>query len=250
MTRKVAIEVCAYSLESCIAAEKAGADRIELCASPFEGGTTPSAGLVKLAKQRVSIPIHVMIRPRGGDFCYDEDELEIMKADIEMAKQLNCEGVVFGVLRPDGHIDVEKTKELIAIAKPMEVTIHRAFDMSVDAFESLEHLIELGCTRILTSAMQNKVADGIVLLKQLVEKASNRIQIMAGSGVNDTNALSLMTVGVDALHLSGKSTRDSEMIFRRKGISMGGFVGVPEYEIGFSDVNKIRKVVGIREDFI
>lgn len=241
----IAIEVCSYSLESCIAAEKAGANRIELCASPFEGGTTPSAGLMKSAKENVNIQVHVMIRPRGGDFCYTDQEIGIMKADIEIAKQIGCDGIVLGILHPDGQINTGQIKELASLAHPMEVTVHRAFDMSSDPFEALEAIIDCGCTRILTSALQNKVTEGKELLREIVKKADGRIQIMAGSGVNARNAQDLLETGVDALHLTGKSTRDSVMTYRREGIAMGGLSEVPEYEIAYADVEKIRKVVEI-----
>ena len=136
------VEVCAFSLESCIAAEKGGAKRIELCSSIHEGGTTPSAGLIQLAKQRVSIEIHAMIRPRGGDFCYSDDEICVMEADIRMVKQCGCEGVVLGILRKDGRVNVSQTKALVALAKPMQVTFHRAIDMTPDIYKPLKILLK------------------------------------------------------------------------------------------------------------
>lgn len=237
------VEVCAFSLESCIAAEKGGAKRIELCSSIYEGGTTPSAGLIQLAKERVSIEIHAMIRPRGGDFCYSDDEISVMEADIRMVKQCGCEGVVLGILQKDGRVNVSQTKALVALAKPMQVTFHRAIDMTPDYLESLEDIIETGCHRILTSGQKNTVLEGMEAIKILVNQAKDRIEIMVGSGINAHNAKLLLHTGVNALHLTGKSSRDSEMVYRKKGIAMGGLSEVPEYEVVYSDFMKIRAVV-------
>jgi copper homeostasis protein len=243
--KSIKIEVCAFSLESCLAAEKGGANRIELCGSMYEGGTTPSAGLIQIAKQRVSIEIHAMIRPRGGDFCYTEDEISVMQADIRMAKQLGCEGVVLGILQPNGQVNIAQTKALVALAKPMRVTFHRAIDMTPDYLEALENIIETGCNRILTSGQKNTAMEGIEAIKNLVKQANGRIEIMAGSGVNADNAQTLIHTGVNALHLTGKSIRDSAMVYRKEGIAMGGLSEVPEYEIIYSDSEKIRAVVNI-----
>ncbi len=238
------IEVCAFSLESCLAAEKGGANRIELCGSMYEGGTTPSAGLIQVAKQRVSIEIHAMIRPRGGDFCYSDDEILIMQEDIRIAKELGCEGIVLGILQKDGRINITQTKVLVALAKPMQITFHRAIDMTPDYLEALEDIIETGCNRILTSGQKNTAIEGIENIKTLIKQANGRIEIMAGSGVNADNAQILIHTSVDALHLTGKSVRDSEMVYRKEGIAMGGLAEVPEYEVVYSDFEKIRAVVG------
>ena len=224
----IKIEVCAFSLESCLAAEKGGANRIELCGSMYEGGTTPSAGLIQIVKQRINIEIHAMIRPRGGDFCYSEEEISVMQADIRMAKELGCEGIVLGILQTNGRVNIAQTKELVALAKPMIVTFHRAIDMTPDYLEALEDIIETGCERILTSGQKNTAIKGIKNIKTLVEKANGRIEIMAGSGVNIDNAQALMHTGVNALHLTGKSIRDSEMVYRKEGNAMGGLSEVPE----------------------
>ncbi len=237
------VEVCAFSLESCLAAELGGARRIELCASLYEGGTTPSAGLIKLVRQRTSIEIHAMIRPRGGDFCYSEDEIMVMQEDIRMAKTFGCEGVVLGILQKDGKVNIAQTKAMIDLAKPMKVTFHRAIDMTPDYEEALENIIETGCDRILTSGQKNTAMKGIESIKNIVNQAKGRIEIMAGSGINADNALILARTGVNALHLTGKSIRDSEMVYRKEGIAMGGLSEVPEYEIVYSDVEKIRAVV-------
>jgi len=241
--KSIKIEVCAFSLESCLAAEKGGANRIELCGSMYEGGTTPSSGLIQVAKQRISIEIHAMIRPRGGDFCYSGDEISVMQADIRMAKQLGCEGIVLGILQPDGQVNIAQTKALVALAKPMQVTFHRAIDMTPDYSRALEDVIDTGCGRILTSGQKNTAMQGIEQLADLVKQANGRIEIMAGSGVNADNAQTLLHTGVNALHLTGKSIRNSEMVYRKEGIAMGALSDVPEYEIVYSDAEKIRAVV-------
>jgi copper homeostasis protein len=239
----VIVEVCAFSLESCLAAEKGGANRIELCGSMYEGGTTPSAGLIQVVRQRINIEIHAIIRPRGGDFCYSDDEISVMQADIRTVKQMGCEGVVLGILSQDGKVNITQTKALVALAKPMQVTFHRAIDMTPNYSEALEGIIETGCDRILTSGQKNTAMGGIENIKNLVKQANGRIEIMAGSGVNADNAQMLLHTGVNALHLTGKTSRDSEMVYRKAGIAMGGLSEVPEYEVIYSDFEKIRAVV-------
>lgn len=239
------LEVCAFSLESCLAAQKGGADRVELCASMYEGGTTPSAGLMKEVLKTVTIEVHVMIRPRGGDFCYTPAEIAVMKSDIEMAKLVGCHGIVLGILQKNGKVNTKQTTELVQLAQPLQVTFHRAFDMTPDPFEALESIIETGCNRILMAGQQNKVTDGLELLKALVKQSNHRIEIMAGSGVTPQNALKIAQMGIDTLHLSGKTTRDSEMEYRKEGIFMGGLPQIPEYEIAFTDWQKIAEVKGL-----
>ncbi|MEA5427245.1 copper homeostasis protein CutC [Arcicella lustrica] len=243
LSKKPLVEVCAYSFESCIAAEKAQANRIELCSSMFEGGTTPSAGLVKMVTQKVNIEVHAMIRPRGGDFCYSNEEIEVMKADILSMKTLGCAGIVLGILQTDGKVNIQQTAELVKLAAPLQVTFHRAIDMTPNYAEALEAIIEAGCTRVLTSGQKNIAIDGIEEIANLVKQANGRIQIMVGSGVNLNNALTIAQTGVDAIHLTGKSTKDSAMIYRKEGIAMGGLPAVPEYEIAYSDSKKIQAVV-------
>ena len=241
--KSIKIEVCAFSFESCLAAEKGGANRIELCGSIYEGGTTPSAGLIQLVKQRINVEIHAMIRPRGGDFCYSDDEISVMQADIIMAKELGCEGIVLGILQPNGQVNIAETKALVNLAKPMQVTFHRAIDMTSDYSKALEDIIETGCDRILTSGQKNTAIEGIKAIENLVKQAGGRIQIMAGSGVNANNAQMIIYTGVNALHLTGKSIRDSDMVYRKEGIAMGGLPRVQEYNIIYSDFEKIRAVV-------
>ena len=236
------VEVCAYSLSSCITAQKARAGRIELCGGLSEGGTTPSAGLIQLAKQSLTIPVIVMIRPRGGDFLYSSSELAVMRADISMAKMLGADGVVLGILNADGTVDEAQTRQLVDLANPMPVTFHRAFDMTSDPFDALESIINTGAVRILTSGQQPTAEKGAALLRKLAGLAGNRIEIMAGAGVYEGNTNLLMQTGVKALHLSGSKKEDSPMTFRQPAVSMAS-TSVGEYEHVEADENKIRAVI-------
>ena len=237
------VEVCAFSVESCLNAQRAGATRIELCGGLYEGGTTPSYGLIKRAREVTTLQLYVMIRPRGGDFCYDDEEFLVMKQDIELAKELGADGVVFGLLLPTGEVDEVRTAELVALAKPLQVTFHRAFDVAKEPFEALEAVIRTGAVRILTSGQENSALDGAELLTQLVKKAAGRIDLMAGSGVNVMNAVRLAQTGVQALHLTGKAARKGQMIYQKEGVSMASVLPTDEYEIIYSDALKIRSVV-------
>ncbi len=236
------LEICCFSLESCLTAQKAGANRVELCGGMFEGGTTPSAGLIRLARQNLNIKLYVMIRPRGGDFCYSDSEFEVMKADILTAKNCGADGVVFGILNPDGSVDKTRTSELVNLTKPLKVTFHRAFDVAENPFQALEDIIDCGCERILTSGQKNTAIEGIDLLKTLVKKSQNRIEIMAGSGVNAQNAQQFLNIGVHALHLTGKGIQESKMTFRKPDVSMTNSSLSSEYEVYEADFDKCKAV--------
>ncbi len=237
------VEVCAFSIESCLNAQRAGAHRVELCGGLYEGGTTPSYGLIERARVVLSIQLYVMIRPRGGDFCYDEDELSVMRSDIQAAKKLGADGVVFGILLPNGEVDIARTSELVELAKPMGVTFHRAFDMTIEPFTALEAVIQTGAERILTSGQQNTALEGHNLIQQLTQKAAGRIEIMAGSGVNAGNALLLTKTGVQALHLTGKATKIGAMKYQKSAVSMASVLPSDEYEITYSNELKIKAVI-------
>jgi copper homeostasis protein len=239
------IEICVFSPESCLNAQEAGAQRIELCAGLYEGGTTPSAGLIAWAVETLAIETHVMIRPRGGDFCYDEFEFEIMCRDIEVAKNIGVAGVVLGILNPNGTVDVARTKMLVALAKPLQVTFHRAFDRTQEPFRALEHIIEAGADRLLTSGQKPSTVQGKILISQLVIAAAGRIEIMAGAGVTADNAIELLATGIDALHLTAKASRPSPMQYRNPELTMASVVNANDFEIVYSDVEKIRDVVGL-----
>ena len=238
------IEVCANSLESAVNAQKGGAHRVELCANLYEGGTTPSPGEISLAREKLQIDLNVLIRPRGGDFLYSEDELEIIKRDIQYCKNIGVDGVVFGFLKADGNIDTKLTAELSRLARPMSVTFHRAFDMSKNHEQALEELIEIGIDRILSSGAANKAGDGLKLLRQLVEQAGERIIVMPGSGINAKNILEIIrTSGAKEYHVSERQFLASKMMFKRQGIFMGGMPQIPEYEKRVIDAAGIEKIM-------
>ena len=239
----IALEICADSVESCIEAQRAGAGRVELCAALFEGGLTPSAGCIALAKQKINIPIHVLIRPRGGDFCYSETEFEIMLRDLQFVKEAGCEGVVIGILKPDGTIDQERSSILIAAARPMSITFHRAFDMTPDPIAALETLIELGVDRLLTSGQEKTALEGSELIYQLVQKARERIIIMPGGGITDRNIARLRReTTAKEFHLTARKKITGQMNYQNDRVNMGGELRLPEFELARADANKIASV--------
>ena len=240
----ILIEVCVTSVLSAINAEKGGARRVELCDNLIEGGTTPSMGTIALARKNLSIGLFVMIRPRGGDFCYSDLEFEIMKEDVKAARELGADGVVAGILLPDGKIDADRMGILKNLAGEMEFTCHRAFDMSVDKFAAMEDLIGIGMDRILSSGGKNKAPDGNELIRQLIEKADGRIMIMPGSGVNEETIENLRDhTGATEFHVTGRSLYPGEMIFRNPDVSMGDNITVPEYDQWITDPERISKIV-------
>ena len=242
------IEVCATSLQSALNAQEGGAQRVELCDNLYEGGTTPGPGTILLAREKLRIGLNVMIRPRGSDFLYSDAEFEIMKKDILFCKNAGCDGVVLGFLKADGTIDTEKTKLAVALARPMSVTFHRAFDMTRDPLEALEQLIDTGVNRILTAGQKNKAPDGQTLIAKLVKKAGERIIIMPGAGINENNITALArSTGAREFHLTGHRQLESKMQFRKTGIFMGGLPQIPEYSINETDTNKIKRITKLIE---
>jgi copper homeostasis protein len=195
-------------------AERAGAHRVELCADPAEGGTTPAFGTIRTVKEKVDIPVYPIIRPRGGDFLYDEEEFYMMKNDVLLCRELGCEGVVVGLLQPDGTIDKLRTAQLVRLAYPMDVTFHRAFDRAANPFEALEAIIETGCKRVLTSGQQPTAREGEALIAELVRQANNRISIMPGSGIRASNITEIaQKTGAREFHSSAKITTRSPMCY-------------------------------------
>ena len=235
------IEICANSAQSCVEAEKGGAKRVELCAGIPEGGTTPSYGEIRMAQALTSeIDINVIIRPRGGDFLYTPAEIDAMLLDIELCKQLNVHGVVFGCLTKEGDIDVALMRQLIKKAKPLSVTCHRAFDVCRNPFVSLEQLIDLGCDRILTSGQQENAVKGIPLIAKLVEQSDGRIVIMPGCGVREDNiALIERETGATEFHTSARRIIHSQMKFRNVNVSMGSNSVWSEFETVETDRRKV-----------
>ena len=212
---KYELEVIAFDIESCLIAAENGADRIELCANPFEGGTTPSLGMIRQARKSTGIQLFPIIRPRGGDFLYSKAEFDAMKCDITACLDEGCDGVVIGMLKKDGTVDVDNCRELVVAAGKMEVTFHRAFDRVLDPENSLEEIIAMGCKRILTSGLKPTAPEGSELLMKLVQQAANRITIMPGSGIRAGNirALALAT-GAKAFHSSARLSKGSDMDYK------------------------------------
>lgn len=238
------VEICVDSVESALAAERGGADRVELCDNLFEGGTTPSAGCVRVARQRLQLGLQVMIRPRGGDFLYSATELEVMREDVRMAKELGADGVVFGLLTAAGEIDEARTAELMALARPMNVTFHRAFDVCRDAAAGLEALIRLGVDRVLTSGQESSCVEGMELLSSLQRQAGDRIILLAGGGLTPRNIGRVVAAtGVTEVHLSARSSVESGMQYRNARVSMGGTLRPPEFSWKATDEAQVRAVV-------
>lgn len=245
MNTNYRLEICANSVESCIEAQKGEAYRVELCASIPEGGTTPSYGDIIMARELLDIKLHVIIRPRGGDFLYSTLEHKIMLKDIEISSKLGVDGIVIGCLNPQGEVDMIRNKELIDAAGNMSVTFHRAFDMTRDPFDSLERIISLGCERILTSGQQPKAEQGVKLLNKLVEKAGDRIIIMPGSGINDKNIEYIAKeTGAKEFHLSARKPVHSEMKFKNPNVSMGGVqITIDEYIQNVTSADQVQNTL-------
>ena len=240
------LETCVDSVESAMEAVKGGANRLELCSNLIIGGTTPNINLFKLIKEKTNIRINVLIRPRYGDFCYTENEFEIMKRDIQMFKKIGANGVVIGILKADGTLDMKRMRELIAEAGGMHITLHRAFDVCKDPFVTLEEAKKLGINSILTSGQKNKCTEGRELLKELVEKSEDKIEILIGSGINSSNVEKIISYTKSyAVHTSGKMEVESDMNYRKEDISMG-FPILSEYIIlrtKSEEISKIREVL-------
>ena len=237
------IEIVVYNFESAVHAQAGGADRIELCDSPADGGTTPSIGMIELVRSRLNIDLFVMIRPRGGDFLYSHEEYEIMKRDVMAAKRIGADGVVFGILTAAGRIDTDRCKELIQLAKPMGITCHRAFDMTRDLSLSLEECISCGFDRILTSGGKPRAIEGVETIAELNNQAKGRIGIMPGSGVNETNVMEIVNkTEVDQIHFSASVMRPSNMEFKNSNIQGMGSESGHEFLVRTVDLSFIQKI--------
>lgn len=222
------LEICCYGIDCALTAEQAGADRIELCAAPKEGGLTPSAGVLRKVKQRVSIPVHPIIRPRGGDFCYSDREFETMLEDIAYVRELGYPGLVIGMLDEEGHIDMKRMAQVMDAGRGMAVTFHRAFDMCHNPTQALEQLADLGVARILTSGQQQNAELGLSLLREL--KGHSRAPIiMAGAGVRLSNLQKFVESGIDEVHSSAGQSVASLMRYRKAGVSMSADAEADEF---------------------
>jgi len=223
-----------------LTAQQAGADRVELCADRHQGGTTPSYGMMEVVRKELKIPVFIMIRPRGADFLYSSQEIRVMMHDIQMAKELEMEGVVMGVLSQDGQVDTGIMKELIASARPMEVTFHRAFDLTPDPIKSLQDLISLGLERVLTSGQHQSAYEGRAIVRALVTEADGRIAVMPGAGIKEENVLELLRhTGAREFHVSASGSRSSRMEFYQEDVLMGD--NDSEYTVDIVDGERIRK---------
>lgn len=217
------LEVCIDSVESAIAAERGGAQRVELCSDLLEGGITPGAGLIALVRRRITIGLYVMIRPRGGDFFYTDLEFEVMREEIAHARHLGADGIVLGLLDQQGRVDVARTRELVDLARPLPVTFHRAIDMTPDLTAAMEDVLATGACRILTSGGAPNVTRGIAELTNIVRAAKGRIAIMPGGGITPATITTVaQTTGATEFHSSAKSAYPSPVIFRKQGMAMGG----------------------------
>lgn len=238
------IEICVEGIDGLVAAQKAGADRAELCASLLEGGLTPSLGVVRQALAIATIPFHVIVRPRGGDFLYSKLEFESMREDVRALRDLGAAGVVVGCLTPDGGIDEPRMAELVRDAEPLAVTCHRAFDMTADFRAALETLIRCGVGRVLTSGQRDTALEGIDILRQSVEAARGRIKIMACGALDETNiAAVLRESGADELHFAAPRTVPSGMTFRNPHVGMGGTEIEREYQLTLTDEEAVRRII-------
>ncbi|TWI85006.1 copper homeostasis protein [Lacibacter cauensis] len=233
------LEVCAFTIQSCMIAEQAGAVRVELCDNPIEGGTTPSYGTIKRVREAVSIDVYPIIRPRSMNYFYDADEWNIVLDDIAVCKELGCNGVSVGAQLQNGTIDAARMQRVVELAYPMKVTCNRAFDAVPDPFAALETLIACGCERILTSGLASSAPEGIPLLKQLVAAANNRISIMPGAGVRSSNVLQLANeTGAYEFHASARKAVNNPMTFENPNVTDAGNMYV-------ADADELKKIVSL-----
>ena len=237
------LEVCAGDIASVVAATAGGAERVELCQALSSGGITPSVGFIKASRRISDIKIHVLIRPREGDFVYSDDEVCLMADDISIARSCGADGVVIGALLPDGRVDSDTCRRLVDAAGDMNVTFHRAFDLVRDPFEALEDVIALGCNRILTSGLAPDALAGCDMLARLHKAAAGRITILAGCGVTSSNAAEILRrSGCREIHASARRNVDSLMTFMRQGVAMGT-PGVDEYIRKSTHIDEVRAIV-------
>jgi copper homeostasis protein len=237
------IEVVVYNIESALKALEGGADRIEVCADPGSGGTTPSVGMVEVIRQNVSVDVYAMLRPRAGDFLYSNYEFHSMKRDLWQFQRVSVDGIVFGILNPDGTVDKKRCAELISKARPLKATFHRAFDRAKDPFQALEDCIEVGFDRILTSGQRNTAQEGAQMIADLVSAAQGRISIMAGSGINEKNVSDIVRLSkVQEIHFSATSYKESQMRFVNANLRAMGSDADHEFQIRSVDPEIVRSI--------
>jgi copper homeostasis protein len=236
------LEICAFNLAAALAAQRAGTDRIELCAGPEEGGVTPSPGLIRTAREKLRIPLYPIIRPREGDFLYSEEEFRVMLRDVEWCKEIGCDGVVIGMLLADGSVDQSRCARLVEKAYPMGVTFHRAFDRAANPFQALEAVIGIGCERILTSGQRPVAMEGFQLIYELIREADERIVIMPGSGVRSGNVAELVSrTGAVEVHTSARVTQRSAMEFVNGAMQEDLTTVMPSEE----EIRRIKEIISV-----
>jgi copper homeostasis protein len=246
MPTVVLLEIVIDSVESARAAQEGGAARVELCDNLLEGGTTPSAGMIACVRRAVSLGLMVMIRPRGGDFCYSDLEFEVMQHDVRVAQELGADGVVCGILTPDGAVDRRRMRVLIDLARPLPVTFHRAFDMTVDPRRALDDLIDLGVERVLTSGGEQSALEGLDVIAALAQQAGGRIVVMPGGGITERNIGRIIQAsGAAEIHASGRKTVDGAMTYRHAGAFMGGALRPPEFTRSVADTRRVQEMLEI-----
>jgi copper homeostasis protein len=240
----ILLEVCANSVSSALAAQTGGALRVELCENLQEGGTTPSFGQILMARKLLHIKLYVLVRPRGGDFLYNDNEYETMLADVRYCIESGCDGIVIGILNADGTVDKDRNREIVRMAKQwgLGITFHRAFDMCANQLQAMEDIIELGFERILTSGGKSTAMEGASVIANLVNKAAGRIIIMPGSGINPSNVTDLVKyTKVQEIHSSAKIPVQSQMKYKNDHILMGDFG--EEYTFEQTDVELVKGIL-------
>jgi copper homeostasis protein len=243
---KFKLEICVDNVQSALDAQEAGASRVELCDNLLEGGTTPGYGTIISARNNLDIGLNVLIRPRAGDFLYSDLEFDIMRRDLDRCGECGVDGIVIGILRADGTIDLERSSKLVELAHPMSVTFHRAFDMCQDPEQGLKDIIVTGAERLLTSGHKNSAEEGSLILRDLVIQAGQRIIIMPGSGINELNIAQIAKItGAREFHLSARKVIESQMKFRKKGITMSGSPSYNEFTRKVADPEKIKNIIRI-----
>jgi len=234
------LEVCLDSAESAIIADKAGADRVELCENLFGGGTTPSAGTIRITRESVTLGLHVIIRPRPGDFCYTDTEFKVMLEDIKYCRTIGVDGIVIGILKKDGTVDLERNAALIREAGPMSVTFHRAFDVTADPYKALEDIIQLGCHRILTSGQEASVLEGADLIRDIIKKAGGRIIIMPGGDITERKLQKVIKeTGASEYHIYLDQEIESAMLHCPDHVYMGGLLRKPEFMNSYTSSDRV-----------
>lgn len=229
---KLSLEVCSFNIQSCLIAERVGAVRVELCDNPVEGGTTPSYGVIRQAREKLSIQLYPIIRPRCGNYFYDEEEFEIMLKDIQLCKELGCDGISVGIQLQNGRVDTNRFRRMVDMAYPLGVTSNRVFDAAPDPFEALEQLIDCGCERVLTSGQKSAAPEATELLAKLVDQSAGRIIIMPGAGVRSSNIEKLVDTGATEFHTSARKIIPDTVEFKNPAVlDIGQVVMADEWEL-------------------